>query len=42
MAGNDEKYLAALRTHWKRHQAFPSVAKLCEVVAFSRPDGPVA
>lgn len=35
MPGNDEKYLAALRTHWRRHQAFPSMAKLCEVVGLS-------
>jgi repressor LexA len=32
---NDEKYLAALRTYWKRHKAFPSMAKLCEVVGLS-------
>jgi len=31
----DEKYLAALRTYWKRHQAFPSMAKLCDVVGLT-------
>lgn len=31
----DEKYLAKLRTHWKRHSAFPSMAKLCETVGLS-------
>jgi repressor LexA len=35
MGGSDEKYLAALRTYWKKHQAFPSMAKLCEVVGLS-------
>ena len=31
----DDKYLAALRTHWKRHKAFPSMAKLCDVLGLS-------
>lgn len=31
----DDKYLAALRTYWKVHKAFPSMAKLCEVVGLS-------
>lgn len=31
----DERYLAALRTYWKRHQTFPSMAKLCEVVGLT-------
>ncbi len=31
----DDRYLAALRAHWKRHKAFPSMAKLCEVVGLS-------
>lgn len=31
----DNKHLAALRTYWKRHQAFPSMAKLCEVVGLT-------
>ena len=28
---SDERHLAALRTYWKRHQTFPSMAKLAEV-----------
>ena len=32
---DDAQYLAALRTYWKRHQAFPSMAKLCDVVALA-------
>jgi repressor LexA len=32
---NDEKYLAALRTYWKQHRTFPSMAKLCEVLGLS-------
>lgn len=28
----DAGYLAALRTYWKRHQTFPAMAKLCDVV----------
>lgn len=24
MAGDNERYFAALRTHWKRHHAFPA------------------
>ena len=31
----DTKYLAALRTHWKKHAAFPSMAKLCEVLGLT-------
>jgi repressor LexA len=31
----DERYLARLRTYWKRHKAFPSMAKLCDVVGLS-------
>jgi repressor LexA len=31
----DAQYLALLRTHWKRHQAFPSMAKLCSVLGLS-------
>ena len=31
----DEKYLAKLRTHWKRHAAFPSIEKLCETVGLA-------
>lgn len=32
---DDTHYLARLRTHWKKHAAFPSMAKLCEVVGLS-------
>ena len=32
---DDGAYLAKLRTYWKRHQAFPSMAKLTEVVGLS-------
>lgn len=32
---SDERYLAALRAYWKKHQAFPAMAKLCEVVGLS-------
>ncbi len=35
MTEHDEKYLAKLRTHWKRYAAFPSMAKLCETVGLS-------
>ena len=35
MTEHDEKYLAKLRTHWKRHAAFPSMAKLCDTVGLS-------
>src|SRR5487761_2356876 len=31
----DEQYLAKLRTYWKRHQAFPSMAKLAEVMGLA-------
>ena len=31
----DVAYLAKLRTYWKRHQAFPSMAKLADVVGLS-------
>ena len=31
----DEKYLAKLRMHWKRHAAFPSIKKLCETVGLA-------
>lgn len=31
----DERYLEALRTYWKRHSAFPSMAKLAQVVGLS-------
>lgn len=32
---NDDRYLAQLRRYWKKHQAFPSMAKLCEVVGLA-------
>jgi repressor LexA len=35
MGDTDDKHLAALRAYWKRHQAFPSMAKLCEVVGLA-------
>lgn len=35
MGDTDDKHLAALRSYWKRHQAFPSMAKLCEVVGLA-------
>jgi repressor LexA len=31
----DAQYLALLRTHWKRHHAFPSLTKLCDVLGLS-------
>jgi repressor LexA len=31
----DEKYLGHLRTYWKRHSAFPPMAKLCAIVGLS-------
>lgn len=31
----DGKHLEALRTYWKRHQAFPAMAKLCDVLGLS-------
>ena len=37
MTEHDEKHLAKLRTHWKRHAAFPSMAKLCDTVGLSSP-----
>jgi repressor LexA len=32
---NDTEHLAKLRTYWKRHQTFPSMGKLTEVVGLS-------
>ena len=32
---NDDKHLAALRTYWKQHQAFPAMAKMCPVVGLA-------
>jgi repressor LexA len=31
----DDKHLAAMRTYWKRHAAFPAMAKLCELLGLS-------
>ena len=31
----DDVHLAALRTYWKRHRAFPAMSHLCEVVGLS-------
>lgn len=31
----DDKYLAKLRTHWKRQATFPSMAKLCETLGLA-------
>lgn len=31
----DDQYLAQLRTYWKRHQAFPSMTKLAEVMGLA-------
>ena len=35
MTEHDEKHFAKLRTHRKRHAAFPSMAKLCDTVGLS-------
>jgi SOS regulatory protein LexA len=35
MPDTDVQHLERLRTYWKRHHAFPSMAKLCEVVGLS-------
>ena len=32
---NDTQHLEKLRTYWKRNHAFPSMAKLCDVVGMS-------
>ena len=32
---DDAEYLAKLRSYWKRHQTFPSMGKLCDVVGLS-------
>lgn len=32
---NDQRYLAALRTHWKAHRSFPSLAKLAPILGMS-------
>lgn len=35
MPDTDVQHLERLRTYWKRHHAFPSMARLCEVVGLS-------
>lgn len=35
MADTDTQHLEKLRTYWKRNHAFPSMAKLCDVVGLS-------
>lgn len=35
----DTKHLNALRTYWKRHKAFPSMAKLAEVLGMASTGG---
>jgi SOS regulatory protein LexA len=35
MPATDTQHLEKLRTYWKRHHAFPSMAKLCDVVGLS-------
>lgn len=35
MPDTDVQHLERLQTYWKRHHAFPSMAKLCEVVGLS-------
>lgn len=32
---DDQQYLAKLRTYWKQNRAFPSMAKLCDVVGLA-------
>ncbi len=32
---NDQRYLATLRTHWKAHKSFPSLAKLADLLGMS-------
>lgn len=36
---SDSKHLNALRTYWKRHKAFPSMAKLAEVLGMASTGG---
>jgi SOS regulatory protein LexA len=35
MAATDKQHLEKLRSYWKQHHAFPSMAKLCEVVGMA-------
>lgn len=32
---SDDRHLAALRTYWKKNNAFPSMSRLCDVVGLS-------
>jgi len=32
---SDDRHLAALRAYWKKHQTFPAMGKLTEIVGFS-------
>jgi len=32
---NDQRHLATLRTHWKAHRSFPSLAKVAELVGMT-------
>lgn len=34
-SANDQRYLARLRTHWKAHKSFPSLAKLDDQLGMS-------
>ena len=36
---SDIKHLATLRTHWKRHKAFPSMAKLADLLGMASTGG---
>jgi SOS-response transcriptional repressor LexA len=39
VATQDERYLASLRAHWRRHKAFPPMAKLAEVLGLASASG---
>ena len=34
---NDQRHLAVLRSHWKAHRSFPSLAKLATIMGMSSP-----
>jgi len=36
---NGDKYLAALRAHWKKHKSFPAMAKLADVLGLASSGG---
>lgn len=42
MADTDTQHQEKLRTYWKRNHAFPSMAKLCDVVGLSAQASPSA